>query len=96
MVSNSAEISLKSLTLPTLAEVFTQFIDNTLLRDDKGVVLSYSNVLSIAQTLAFQATRRRLVMCIINNEIGGIAGYLALLVANAVPMMISSTISKLR
>lgn len=94
MVSNPAEISLKSLTLPTLAEVFTQFIDNTLLRDDKGVVLSYSNVLSIAQTLAFQATRRRLVMCIINNEIGGIAGYLALLVANAVPMMISSTISE--
>jgi long-chain acyl-CoA synthetase len=94
MVSNPAEISLKSLTVPTLAEVFTQFIDNTLLRDDKGVVFSYSNVLSIAQTLAFQATRRRLVMCIINNDIGGIAGYLALLVANAVPMMISSTISE--
>lgn len=94
MVSNPAEVSLKSLTVTTLAEVFTQFIDNNLLRDDKGVVFSYGDVLGIAQSLAFQATRRRLVLCIIKNDIGGIAGYLALLAANAVPMMVSSTISE--
>jgi acyl-coenzyme A synthetase/AMP-(fatty) acid ligase len=75
--------------------VLAQFSENVLLRDEAGGVISYRNVLDTAQTKTFQATRRRLVMCVVNNDIGGIAGYLALLAANAVPMMVSPSLSQI-
>lgn len=93
MMYRPAEIPSKPLAVPALAEVLAQFSENILLRDETGGLISYRNVLDIAQTKAFQATRRRLVMCVVNNDIGGIAGYLALLAANAVPMMVSPTLS---
>jgi acyl-coenzyme A synthetase/AMP-(fatty) acid ligase len=92
MMNRPAEIPSKPLAVPALAEVLAQFSDNILLRDETGVFISYRNALDTAETKAFQATRRRLVMCMVNNDIDGIAGYLALLAANAVPMMVSPTL----
>jgi long-chain acyl-CoA synthetase len=76
-----------------LREVLFRFGDNVLLRDETGLVLRYGDVLELARSTALQATQRRLVMCGVNNDIGGIAGYLALLAADAVPMMVSSALS---
>ena len=94
MVSSPAKTPSKSLPLPALVEVLALFNDNVLLRDETGLIVRYGDVLELARSTAFQATRRRLVMCGINNDIGGIAGYLALLAANAVPMMVSPSLSQ--
>ncbi len=79
--------------MPSLVEVLARFSDNVLLRDETGLLVRYGDVLELARSAAFQSTRRRLVMCCVNNEIGGISGYLALLAANAVPMMVSPALS---
>lgn len=82
------------LAVPALVEVFARFDNNILLRDETGLIVRYGDVIELALSTAFRATRRRLVMCCVNNDIGGIAGYLALLAANAVPMMVSPTLSQ--
>ncbi len=87
-----AKTSSKPLAELPLAEVLARFKDNILLRDETGYVIRFGDVIELARSTAFQATRRRLVMCAVNNELGGIAGYLALLAANAVPMMVSPTL----
>lgn len=79
--------------MPAMDEKLARFSGNALLRDDSGRVFRYGDVLEIARSAAFQATRRRLVMCGVHNDVGGLAGYLALLAANAVPMMVSPTLS---
>ena len=43
---------------------------------------------------AFEVTRRRLVICQIDNDIDGISGYLALLLSNAVVMMVSTKMTE--
>ena len=93
MMSNPAKTPSKPLAEPALVEVLARFSDNVLLRDETGLIVRYGDVVELARRTAFQATRRRLVMCGVNNDIGGIAGYLALLAANAVPMMVSPTLS---
>lgn len=88
-----AEISFKHLASSALVEVLTRFSDNILLRDELGSVARYGSVLELARSKSFEATRRRLVMCSVNNDIGGLEGYLALLAANAVPLMVSSSLT---
>lgn len=90
---SAVETSSKPLAESPLVEVLARFSDNILLRDETGVLIRYGDVLEFARSTALQATRRRLVMCGVDNDIGGIAGYLALLAANAVPMMVSPTLS---
>lgn len=88
-----SESSFKHLAPSVLVEVLARFSDNVLLRDEVGSVVRYGDVLELARSKPFEATRRRLVMCSINNDIGGLEGYLALLSANAVPMMVSSNVT---
>jgi len=92
-VSSPAEIVSKTLTKELLVDLLTRFSDNILLRDPNGYVIRYGDVLELAQSPEFQATQRRLIICGIHNDIRGLVGYLALLAANAVPMMVSPTIS---
>jgi long-chain acyl-CoA synthetase len=94
MVTVPPEATPKPLAEPPLVEVLARFSDNILLRDETGFVRRYGDVLELARSNAFRATRRRLVMCVVNNDISGITGYLALLAANAVPMMVSSNLSQ--
>ena len=81
------------LTHTPVTTIFDKFRNNLLLRDEHDRVIRYGDILELARTPAFKATNRRLVMCSVNNDIGGIAGYLALLAANAVPMMVSPTLT---
>lgn len=93
MLSCKAKNPAKPLDVPALVDLLAQFSGNVLLRDETGHIVFYRDVLELARTPVFQATRRLLVMCSVDNDIGGIAGYLALLAANAVPMMVSPTLS---
>ncbi len=76
-----------------MVEMLARFSDNILLRDETGRIFSYRDIAELARSAAFEAACRRLVMCSVNNDIEGIAGYLGLLAANAVPMMVSPTLS---
>jgi long-chain acyl-CoA synthetase len=92
MLMSTAQSPSRPLGLPSLMDVLVRFSVNNLLCNDAGIVFKYGDVITLAQSAIFRATRRRLVMCRVNNDIEGIAGYLALLAANAVPMMVSPTL----
>lgn len=88
-----AETSSKPLAELEIGEALVRFSDNVLLRDMNGCIFRYRDIAELAQSSAFKGSRRRLVVCSVSNEVEGIAGYLALLAANAVPMMVSTTLS---
>lgn len=92
-MSIPAETVSNTLGKWSLVELLARFSNNILLRDSNGYVRRYGDVLELAQSPQFQAAKRRLVICGINNDIRGLTGYLALLAADAVPMMISPTLS---
>lgn len=73
----------------SFADVLARYSANNLLVDETGTMLRYGDVLQVAQTSPLQATRRALVLCLPQNEIGGLVGYLALLAAESVPLMVS-------
>jgi long-chain acyl-CoA synthetase len=75
------------------ASMLNKFGENKFLRDEVGRSVYYHEVISLAHTQEFKDTSRCLVFCILDNSVDGIAGYAALLAANAVPMMIGSNIS---
>lgn len=64
----------------------------TLFRDASGRRLLYSDVLELGRHAAFPRTRRRLVFCLTDNDLDGLAGYLGLLQADAVPLMLAPNI----
>jgi long-chain acyl-CoA synthetase len=84
-------MKVRSLHIP-VAKIFAEYENNLLLCDEHNQEIRYCDILELTQVPAFQSTCRRLVMCSISNDIEGIAGYLALLAANAVPMLISPTL----
>ena len=61
-----------------------------------GGRVSYADVLELGEQPAFKTARRRLVFCISENDPGGLTGYLALLSANAVPLMLGAGTSPLQ
>jgi len=77
-----------------LRTVLNRFSENVILRDDLGASVRYGDVAELAYTKAFRETKRRLVICEVNNDCSGIAGYLALVAAEAVPMMVSSALTQ--
>ncbi len=64
----------------------------TLFRDASGQHLFYSEVLQLGRHAAFTHTRRRLVFCLTDNDLNGLAGYLSLLLADAVPLMLAPNV----
>lgn len=62
----------------------------TLFLYDDGRQFSYDDAVSLSETAAFSETRRRLVFCMCENDPGGMLGYLGLLAADAVPLMLST------
>lgn len=64
----------------------------TLFRDASGRRLLYSEALELGRHAAFPRTRRRLVFCLMDNDLDGLAGYLGLLQADAVPLMLAPDI----
>ncbi|OLP58383.1 hypothetical protein BJF93_06465 [Xaviernesmea oryzae] len=59
---------------------------------DDGSQMALGEVLALAKNAAFAQTRRRVVFCFSENDPGGLAGYLGLLKAEAVPAMLSPTL----
>lgn len=76
-----------------LFQLLQTFKNDRFLVDFDGFELSYSNILSLASRGVFQSTSRRLVICQIDNDISGIAGYVALMTVNAVPLMVSRSVT---
>lgn len=64
----------------------------TLFQDASGRRLLYSEALELGRHPAFPATRRRLVVSLTDNDLDGLAGYLGLLLADAVPLLLAPNI----
>ena len=88
-----ADTSSNPFVKQALGNILAKFSENVLLRDEFGAFVLYREVAQIARTKPFKLACRRLVMCRFENDIWGIAGYLALLAAGAVPMMVNSDLS---
>ena len=81
------------LTIPRLNEQLAKFTDRVALLGWKKHCIRYEEILEMSCSPAFAVTKGRLVLCQLNNDLSGITGYLALLAADAVPMMVSSTLN---
>lgn len=76
-----------------LSSYVIQHGSNVLFQNSEGGALYYSDVCQLGSRKPFVSTHRNLVFCLADNDFGGLAGYIALLVADAVPLMLGSTVS---
>lgn len=76
--------------------IFKRFADSRLFIDEAFNEARYSDVLELSGRNEFIATTRNLVFCLVENEVGGLIGYLSLLTSGAVPLMINSSISSVQ
>ena len=76
-----------------LINKLAQFESNILFENDLGEETTYAEILHLGKRKPLAAIRRKLVFCLSENDVGGIGGYLALLVADAVPLMIAASVS---
>jgi len=67
--------------------------DRTLFECDDGTSFSYAAALGLSLRPAIQDARRRLVFCLCANVPGALLGYLGLVTAGAVPVMLNATIT---
>lgn len=70
----------------------SQHADRVLFKCDDGRQFRYADVLALSRQPALQQTRRRLVLCMLDNVPGALLGYLALTVGNAVPMNVGASL----
>lgn len=70
-----------------------KFAPNILFRDDAGASISYLEIANYAQRKSFKATKNKLTFCLSKNDLGGVAGYVSLLAAETVPMMLGASLS---
>lgn len=78
---------------PSLADRLTQHEGRVLFECADGRQTTYAEVLELAAGAALRDTGRRLVFCLCDNEPGGLGGYLALMAARAVPLMLNVALS---
>lgn len=81
---------------PTKYNLFnylTKHESNIILKNESNEFYSYAEILELGRREPFSGTCRKLVFCLIENNISGLGGYLALMVADAVPLMISHSTS---
>lgn len=67
-------------------EIFTEDKKEVLFIDDCHNVITYEDIYKISNSLKIES--RRVVVCVVDNDINGLAGYLSFLVADAIPLMI--------
>ncbi len=77
----------------SLSSIFEQFSSRKLFIDEAFNEAKYSDVIDFSLRNNFNSTNRSLVFCLIENEIGGLLGYLSLLTNCAVPLLLNSKIS---
>lgn len=66
--------------------------DRLLVVDDSGRSWSYADLLELSITLSSRGVSRQLVFCLGGNDAGSLLGYLALLRAGAVPVLLNANI----
>uniref|UniRef100_UPI0040487853 AMP-binding protein n=1 Tax=Polynucleobacter sp. TaxID=2029855 RepID=UPI0040487853 len=76
-----------------LLNSFSRNTSNIVFKECSGKCVSYSDILELGEGSSFKFTERKLVLCMVDNTIGGLSGYLALLISNAIPLMVSPSIS---
>ena len=74
-------------------DIFHRYSDRTLFQCDSGSIFKYSAVLDLSLRTAIKDARGRLVFCLCSNVPGALIGYLGLVTAGAVPVMLSATIN---
>ncbi len=79
-----------------IANLLDLYADRTLFHNDDGRSFFYADILELAEMPFIRMTSRRLVFCVCENKPGGLLGYLALLRADAVPLMLGSGLSELK
>ncbi|MBN3002811.1 acyl-coenzyme A synthetase/AMP-(fatty) acid ligase [Chromobacterium alkanivorans] len=78
--------------IETLAGAFAQHAARPLFESEEGDVVSYAEVLTLARPSLANELSRRLVFCLCENDIGGLAGYFHLLCVDAVPLMLAANL----
>lgn len=78
--------------LETLAGAFADHDARPLFESEEGDVVSYAEALTLARPSLANELARRLVFCLCDNDIGGLAGYFHLLSINAVPLMLAANL----
>ncbi len=71
-----------------LIDIINKSTDRAVLQTDHGEYFYYSEIGTCIEKLKLVLEPRSIVCCLANNSIGSIAGYLALMEAKAVPMLL--------
>jgi long-chain acyl-CoA synthetase len=74
-------------------DIFQRYSSRTLFRCDDGTHFTYGSVLDLSLLPAIQDANGQIVFCLCANVPGALLGYLGLVSAGAVPVMLSATIS---
>lgn len=72
-------------------DLLTNFGPNIALLGENSDFVRYSSILDLCNTESFKRTQGRLTFCLIDNDLGGISGYLALLAGRSVPLMLNAS-----
>ena len=94
MTKNTRSQIFSSNLSDSFLEFFTTFGPQPALKDDRGSSVTYSEIVDLCNTESFCKTRRNLTFCLIDNDLRGISGYLALLASKSVPLMLSASINE--
>ncbi len=79
-------MTVASHPLRSFEDLLIPHADRVLFHADDGHQCHYADALALGQQSAWQQTRRRLVLCVLDNTPGALIGYLGLMAVNAVPM----------
>jgi long-chain acyl-CoA synthetase len=71
-----------------LIDVFVRHSSSTLLFDDLSDKVTYSDILKLSREIFEDDLKKKLVLTIIDNDINGLSGYVAILLSGNVPLMI--------
>ncbi len=78
----------------TVLDLLRSFGPQVALKDETDAVVKYSSILDLCNAKSFNQTQGRLTFCLIDNDLGGITGYLALLAGQSVPLMLNASIDE--
>ncbi len=73
-------------------KILERYASNRLFIDDSFKEVRYSDVLKLSADRKILPANRRLVFCLMANDVGALSGYVALLAVGAVPLMLSSLV----
>ncbi len=79
-------------TPASLQSYIARYAESTLFICDSGEKNNYANVLDLSEDASIKETSRRLVFCICENESSSLLGYLSMLCAGAVPLMLGPSL----